>query len=85
MKVPISNVKRTTKVSIAKKRKISSAISACKPQFIGRVSTLARHTYILKCEPAYHQIAHTMTVPMRNVKRTSEVSAEKKVKKSHDS
>ena len=55
------------------------------PKFRGRVSTLAQHTYILKCEPAYRATAHTMTVPMSSVKHTSKVSAEKKVKKSHDS
>ena len=44
----------------------------------GRVSTIAQHTYSLECEPAYRQTAHTMTVPMSNVKRTSKVSVEKK-------
>ena len=50
------------------------------PKFGGRVSTLARHTYILKCKPAYREIAHSMAVPMSNIKRTSEVSITKKRK-----
>ena len=52
------------------------------PKFRGRVSTLARRTYRLLYKAAYQQRAHTMTVPLSNVKRTMKVSVEKKEKKS---